>query len=342
MVLKGVDEIDWFTDRPDRVAGEWSPKKLVKKWDGLFGVVEPNAQATFEVGSKRELVTFEMFKPKLSDSNQTLSFKVRGIGEKNKDLLTGLRNKQLSDASLFIDDGIWPPPFPTPKCSPNCEAVDLSGKSMWAVDLSHANLSRADLSRAYMWGATLSYSNLTDANLSYTNLSHANVWYSDLTDANLSHTNLSEANVRNTKLINADLTSASFWYAFLNNSNLSGANLNNADLGAAHLTNANLNNADLTDATLTGANIINANLTDANLSNAKLSGANLTDATLTGANLTGANLEGATLPNTIPSATWSNTTCPNGDINSGTSPCTGEQLQNFDFGGGIEPDIGGF
>ena len=31
MVLKGVDEIDWFTDRPDRVAGEWSSKKLVKK-----------------------------------------------------------------------------------------------------------------------------------------------------------------------------------------------------------------------------------------------------------------------------------------------------------------------
>ena len=44
MVLKGVDEIDWFTDRPDRVAGEWSPKKLVKEWDGLFGGVEPNAQ----------------------------------------------------------------------------------------------------------------------------------------------------------------------------------------------------------------------------------------------------------------------------------------------------------
>ena len=105
MVLKGVDEIDWFTDRPDRVAGEWSPKKLVNKWDGLFGGVEPNAQATFEIGGKRELVTFEMFKPKLRDSNQKLSFKIDGIGEKNKDLLTGLKNKRLSDASLFIDDG---------------------------------------------------------------------------------------------------------------------------------------------------------------------------------------------------------------------------------------------
>ena len=107
MVLKGVEEIDWFTDRPNRIAGEWSPKKLVKEWDVLFsdGAGAPNAQATFEIGSKRKLVTFEMFKPKLSDSNQTLSFKVRGIGDKNKDLLTGLRNKRLSDASLFIDDG---------------------------------------------------------------------------------------------------------------------------------------------------------------------------------------------------------------------------------------------
>ena len=69
MVLKGVDEVNWFTDRPDRFAGEWSPKKLVKKWEGLFGDVEPNAQATFEVGNKRKLVTFEMFKPTLSDSN---------------------------------------------------------------------------------------------------------------------------------------------------------------------------------------------------------------------------------------------------------------------------------
>ena len=57
------------------------------------------------MGSKRELLTFEMFKPKLADSNQTLSCKVRGIGKKNKDLLTGLGNKRLSDATLFIDDG---------------------------------------------------------------------------------------------------------------------------------------------------------------------------------------------------------------------------------------------
>ena len=67
--IHGIDEIDWFTERPDSVAREWSPKRLVKKWNGLFVGVEPNAQATFEIGNKRKLLTFEMFKPKLSDSN---------------------------------------------------------------------------------------------------------------------------------------------------------------------------------------------------------------------------------------------------------------------------------
>lgn len=141
MVLKGIDDIDWFTDRPDRFAGEWSPKKLVKKWNSLFGGVEPNAQATFEMGSKRKLVTFEMFKPKLSDSNQTLSFKVRGIGKKNKDLLTGLRNKQLSDASLFIDDSL-------PACLPDCQGANLINANLPGANLSDANLSGADLTDA--------------------------------------------------------------------------------------------------------------------------------------------------------------------------------------------------
>ena len=157
MVLKGVDEIDWFTDRPDRVAGEWSPKKLVKKWDGLFGDGDgpPNAQATFEVGSKKNLVTFEMFKPKLSDSNQTLSFKLRGIGKKNKDLLTGLRNEQLSDASLFIDGSL-------PECLPDCQGVDLS-----YANLDGANLTNANLTNAKLAGANLSGADLTGADLAY-------------------------------------------------------------------------------------------------------------------------------------------------------------------------------
>ena len=224
MVLRGIDYIDWFTDRPDRVAGEWSPKKFVRKWNRLFGDVEPNAQATFSaplreeyenteleyittsvVGSKRELVTFEMFKPKLNDLRGKLSFKIRGIGKKNKDLLTGLRNEQLSDASLFIDESL-------PSCLPNCDGA-----------------------------------NLTNVNLSY---------------------------------------------AHLENANLAGADLSNADLRDAELYFADLKDANLTDAILTHADLSHADLTDADLDGAK----------------------------------WNNTTCPDGTMNSGTSPCTAEQL----------------
>ena len=47
MLLKGVDEIDWLTDHPNHVAGEWSPQKFVKEWDVLFSDGTPNTQATF-------------------------------------------------------------------------------------------------------------------------------------------------------------------------------------------------------------------------------------------------------------------------------------------------------
>ena len=211
MMLKGVDEIDWFTDRPDRVAGEWSPKKLVKKWDNLFGGIEPNAQATFEMGSKRKLVAFEMFKPKLSDSNQTLSFKVRGTGEKNKDFLTGLRNKRLSDASLFIDDSL-------PPCLPNCEDADLTNADLSGADLSNTHLSGANLTGAFMPGATLIDADLTGADLSGATLNWAN-----LIDANLSGADLTWAPMIGANLTDADLTGA----------NLTGANLYRANLAGA-------------------------------------------------------------------------------------------------------------
>ena len=188
MVLEGVDVIDWFTDRPDRVAGEWSPKKLVKKWDGLFLDVEPNAQATFEVGSKRRLVTFEMFKPELSDSNQTLSFKVRGIGKKNKDLLTGLRNKRLSDASLFIDDSL--PPSLSNCQGANLKYAQLVGVDLTDADLTGANLTDADLSNAYLNGINLSDANLSGARLSDSNLTNANLYGANLTNANLTNADL--------------------------------------------------------------------------------------------------------------------------------------------------------
>ena len=64
MVLKGIGNIDWFTDRPFRAEGTWKPQKLLRKWEKYFSTSEPNAQASFKVGEERELITFEMYKPK--------------------------------------------------------------------------------------------------------------------------------------------------------------------------------------------------------------------------------------------------------------------------------------
>ena len=91
MVLKGVDEIDWFTDRPFRSEGLWKPQKLLRKWDNYFATSEPNAQASFKVGEERELITFEMFKPKFNNKKQRLSFEIDAdiINSRESDLVTG-------------------------------------------------------------------------------------------------------------------------------------------------------------------------------------------------------------------------------------------------------------
>ena len=116
MVLKGIDDIDWFTDRPDRVAGEWSPKKLVKEWDVLFsdGDGAPNAQMSYTwttfmdfVGAMkgRSNMSFEMFKPSVNKKGTKLSFEIKGIGKKNKERVAAQADRDVEDISLFIDDG---------------------------------------------------------------------------------------------------------------------------------------------------------------------------------------------------------------------------------------------
>jgi hypothetical protein len=264
MVLKGVDEIDWFTDGPDRVEGTWKPQKLLRKWDKYFASSEPNAQATVEVGEQRELFTFEMFKPKMKSGK--IIFNVKPLSNSSEDKVTGLQGKDMSDISLFIDDatpGVLP-------CFPYCSGADLKGLDMSGQDLV-SDFSLTDFSPKVSPKGTI-YSKLTS-----TNLEGAIIYEGNLSSANLT-------------------------YANLNSANLNGANLTDSILYDAQLANAQLEGANLTGAYMYGANLYRANLTDANLSDAVLTGANLTD------------------------AVWGNTTCPDGTINIGTSPCTTEQL----------------
>ena len=129
MVLKGVDEIDWFTDRPNRVEGTWKPQKLLRKWDKYFASSEPNAQAGFKADEEQEMVTFEMFKPKIKKGK--MIFNVKPPTDLGEDKLAGQQHRKLSGISLFIDDarpGV-------PSCFLNCNGADLRGLDMSSQQL---------------------------------------------------------------------------------------------------------------------------------------------------------------------------------------------------------------
>ena len=247
MVLKGVDEIQWLTDRPEIVEGAWTPQMMLKKWDSIFSLKKYVASSVFKIDNVMDVIPFEMFKPTLNKSGDQLSFRVKsnhkdsdneitkllGLDTNSKDSdyeITRLLGKELDNASLSFTRA-WP------ACLLNCQKKDLSETDLTKADLSSANLIRADLSGA------------------------------DLTDANLT---------------------------------------------GAFLRKAKLNDTDLISADLSATKLKRANLTDANLTDANLTLTMLSNADLTGANLTG--------------AIWNNTTCPDGTMNIGTSPCTTEQL----------------
>ena len=234
MVLKGVDEIDWFTDRPDRVEGTWKPQKLLRKWDKYFASSQPNAQATVEVGDQRELFTFEMFKPKIKSGKMV--FGVKPLSDSSEDKITGLKDMKMSDISLFIDDATPG----VPSCFPYCRGADLKGWDMSGQKL-YSDFSNADLSPR---GETAT--NLSGAIMPGANLIDANLNGADLTDAGLIDADLYRANLSGAFLFDANLTGARLAGANLDGANLIGAQLNGADLDGANLTEAILWGTDLT------------------------------------------------------------------------------------------------
>jgi uncharacterized protein YjbI with pentapeptide repeats len=258
MVLKGVDEIDWFTDRPDRVEGTWKPQKLISQWESFFETSDPNAQASFKVGEERELITFEMFKPKYNNKKQRFSFKIDAgiINNRESDLVTGLKGKALDEVSLFIDDA----------------SVGNSSPDSWVEEAVKG-----------MLGTPLSAEGW--------HLSGAN-----LTDAPLPYRNLTEADLRGARLTGADLTGAVLEKADLTGADLTGAKLYGADLIEADLIAAELTDANLTYATLLGADLSAADLRGADLTFAYLAFADLANATMDGANLTNAIWDNTTCP----------------------------------------------
>ena len=291
MVLKGVDEIDWFTDRPYRSEGLWTPQKLIRQWDSFFKTSQPNAQASFKVGKERELITFEMFKPKYNKSNQRIAFDIHAerINKRESDLVTGLKGKDLDEVSLFIDDAVKADPT---GCFPKCDRSDLEGQKMIGIHQMPASFYNA---------------NLKNTNLSYAFMPGASMYLAQMASANLN----------NAYIYGADFTL----------SDLQGATLTNSTISFNNFSQANLDDANLENASLAFSNFANANLKNSSLKEAYAERSNFTRANFSGADFSGAYFENADFTySVLDNVIWSNTTCPDGTKNDGTSPCTPEQL----------------
>ena len=196
MVLKGVDEIQWLTDRPEIVEGAWTPRMMLKKWGSIFSLKKYVATSVFKIDNVMDVILFEMFKPTLNKSGDQLSFRVKsnhkdsdneitkllGLDTNSKDSdyeITRLLGKELDNASLSFTRA-WP------ACLNNkCQKKDLSETDLTKADLSYANLIRADLSGADLTDANLTGAFLRKAKLNDTDLTGADLTFAKLTGANL-------------------------------------------------------------------------------------------------------------------------------------------------------------
>ena len=215
MVLKGVEEIDWFTDRPERVEGTWKPQKLIRKWDKYFATSEPNAQVTFKIiglDNKRQILNFEMLKPRLKMDR--LVFNLKPLSEEGKDKITGYKGNGLGDLSLYIDNSIS---GNTLECYPNCTKKDFQVVNFKGVDLSGSCLPGVNLTGARLNRAILSNANFNSANLSNAYLSGARLINTNLKNANLDGANLNGVDFSNANLSGASFNGATLRYAIFRN-----------------------------------------------------------------------------------------------------------------------------
>ncbi len=354
MLLDGVKKIDWFTDRPYRVEGTWKPQKLLRKWDKYFATSEPNAQASFKVGGKRELLTFEMLKPEYNAKKKYFNFKLDTeiINDRETKLLNQSKNQSLDDVTLFIDDANPEVNIDeTTQYNEDLTGIMLSGKDLTNIDLSginfkqaqlannnftNANLNNSDFTKASIYGSNFTGANLTGAIFNDTNTAGGNFTRADLTGMKTDAYSMENPNItwsdticpNGTKNIGSspckgDQLIAVEVPATLNVIDLSSRDLSNARLNGMNLSNFNLSNTNLTKADLSKSNLTQANLSGADLTGANLLNAKLENTRMENVNITSANLSGATTDYQSLSSEgiiWSDTINPDG------WRCTGDKL----------------
>jgi uncharacterized protein YjbI with pentapeptide repeats len=93
--------------------------------------------------------------------------------------------------------------------------IDLSGASLFHVNLSQSDLSRGKLVATNLRGASLTETKLCDADLGSANLTEAILFSANLQNANLRHACLFGADLRLANLLGADLSHADLFGADL-------------------------------------------------------------------------------------------------------------------------------
>jgi uncharacterized protein YjbI with pentapeptide repeats len=207
----------------------------------------------------------------------------------------------------------------TPKPYVNLQGCNLAGRDFSGANLYGAKMQRTDLTGAVFHGA-----DLTNANLSYSALTEAVFGYDYDYDPYLPQANLTSTNMSNTtggQFSNIDATGVNLWgavgvrfdFSTFDNVNLANAvvrSVSDQVSVSGDFSGADLSGIEIWKSSLSG-NFTGANLTNVYVvwSDGDISG-NFTNADLTGSNITG---------ETDPPSIWSNTTCPNGVVQS--TPC---------------------
>jgi hypothetical protein len=101
LTLKGVSRaMLFFSDRPERVAGQTATRSFVAGWRRAFGNDPPNAAlSVLRRGTGRDVALELLRRPRYNARTATLTYRIRRLDEAD----AGLFPSRFNHASLFID-----------------------------------------------------------------------------------------------------------------------------------------------------------------------------------------------------------------------------------------------
>jgi hypothetical protein len=220
----------WFTDRPNREAGQMATADFVSLWDegNTFDIDPPNADFTCQADGDTVNAVVELLSPVAN--GPTLTYDVLRVGDTPAGDFDCDRN-----VHLFIDSADAGRLRPMPGgggiiingggggggggSSSGANCATAQGGSL---DLNNAYLKGCDLNGMNLNYAALSHAFARDANLSNADLEQANLERADLTDANLSGASLSGADLTDAYMPGANLTGVLGWNSVIGKDTIGG------------------------------------------------------------------------------------------------------------------------